>query len=213
MDTKHLLPLATILMLGAIHGINPSMGWLFAVALGMQERRVGAVWRALIPLTIGHGLAIAAVVLIALAAGIALPAASLKLPVAVILAALGAYRLVRHSHFRGSGMRVGSGGLTAWSFLMASCHGAGLMVLPVFLDVAAPSGGAMCHSAEAASTTVAMAVTSTFAHGAGYLVVTAAAAWIVFTKLGVGVLRKAWVNLDLIWAVALIATGILTFAL
>jgi hypothetical protein len=213
MDTTYVLPLATILLLGAFHGINPGMGWLFAVALGMQERRVGAVWRALIPLTIGHGLAIAAVVLIALAAGVALPAASLKLPVAVILAALGAYRLIRHSHFRGSGMRVGSSGLTAWSFLMASCHGAGLMVLPVFLGMAAPSGGAMCHSPETMSTTAAMAVTSTLAHGAGYLIVTAVVAWVVFTKLGVGMLRKAWLNVDLLWAMALITTGILTFAL
>src|SRR5215472_11919125 len=107
---EHALPLATILLLGAFHGINPGMGWLFAVALGMQERRIGAVWRALIPLTIGHALAIAAVVLIALAAGIALPAASLKVPVAVTLACLGAYPLIRHTHFTGGGMRVGSGG-------------------------------------------------------------------------------------------------------
>ena len=78
MDTQHLLPVMTILLLGAFHGINPGMGWLFAVALGMQERRLAAVWRALIPLTIGHGLAIAAVVFIAIAAGVALPAASLK---------------------------------------------------------------------------------------------------------------------------------------
>ena len=185
MDTQHLLPITTILLMGAFHGINPGMGWLFAVALGMQERRIGAVWRALVPLTIGHGLAIAVVVLIAIAAGIAVPAASMKIPVAVILATLGIYRLVRHTHFSGSGMRVGFSGLTAWSFLMASCHGAGLMVLPLFLGMAAPEGGAMCHSTAAASTTASMAVTSTVAHGLGYLVVTAAIAWLVFTKLGV----------------------------
>jgi hypothetical protein len=210
MDTQHLLPVMTILLLGAFHGINPGMGWLFAVALGMQERRLAAVWRALIPLTIGHGLAIAAVVFIAIAAGVALPAASLKLPVALILATLGVYRLIRHTHFRGGGMRVGSGGLTVWSFLMASCHGAGLMVLPVFLGMAAPAGGAICHSPQTVSAAAGMAVTSTLAHGLGYLMVTAAAAWLVFTKLGVGILRKAWFNLDLIWAVALIGTGVLS---
>src|SRR5262245_42322327 len=106
------MPLTTILLLGAFHGINPGMGWLFAVALGMQERRPGAVWRALIPLTLGHGLAIGAAVLIAVAAGVAAPAASLKLPVAITLGALGVYRLVRHSHFTGGGMRVGTWGLT-----------------------------------------------------------------------------------------------------
>lgn len=213
MDAQHLLPLTTILLLGAFHGINPGMGWLFAVALGMQERALGAVWRALIPLTLGHGLAIGTVVLVAAAAGIALPAASFKLPVAVTLGALGIYRLIRHSHFSGGGMRVGFRGLTAWSFLMATCHGAGLMVLPLFLGMAPPAEGAICHIAGPVSSNAALAVTSTIAHGAGYLIVTAVSAWAVFTRLGVGILRKAWFNLDLIWAVVLITTGTLTFLL
>ena len=213
METPHLIPLTTILLLGAFHGINPGMGWLFAVALGMQERRLAAVWRALIPLTLGHGLAIAAAVLVAVAAGVAVPASSLKAPVAMTLGALGVYRLIRHSHFTGGGMRVGMGGLTAWSFLMATCHGAGLMVLPVFIGMAAPAQSASCHVPGAASTNAATAATATLVHGAGYLIVTAAASWLVFAKFGVGLLRKAWFNLDLIWAVALIATGVLTVAL
>lgn len=212
METQHLIPLTTILLLGAFHGINPGMGWLFAVALGMQERRLAAVWRALIPLTIGHALAIAIVVLVAAAAGVAVPAASLKIPVAVTLGALGVYRLFRHRHFTGGGMRVGLGGLTTWSFLMATCHGAGLMVLPVFLGMAAPTQGASCHVSGAALTNAATAASATLVHGAGYLIVTAAAAWAVFTKVGLGMLRKAWFNLDLVWAVALIASGVLTVA-
>ncbi len=212
MDIQHLLPLTTILLLGAFHGVNPGMGWLFSVALGMQERRLGAVWWALVPLTLGHALAIAAVALVAVAAGVAVPVASLKLPVAIMLGTLGIYRLIRHRHFTGGGMRVGMAGLTAWSFLMATCHGAGLMVLPVILGMAAPAQGATCHVPGAASANVAAAITATLVHGAGYLVATAAIAWVVFTKLGVGVLRRAWFNLDLIWAVALIFTGILTVA-
>jgi hypothetical protein len=212
MNVPHLLPLTTILALGAFHGINPGMGWLFAVGLGMQERRQGAVWRALIPLTLGHGLAIAAVVLVAVLAGVALPAGGLKLPVAVTLCALGAWRLNRHSHFTGGGMRVGMGRLTAWSFLMATCHGAGLMVLPVFLGMAAPVEGAGCHAIHSVSADATMAIAATLVHGAGYLIVTAAAAWVVFTKIGVGIIRKAWFNLDLIWAAALILTGVLTVA-
>src|SRR5262249_50704711 len=121
-------------------------------------------------------------------------------------------RLVRHSHFAGAGMRAGMRGLILWSFLMASCHGAGLMVLPAFLGMAATAHGASCHAPRVVSTTAAMAVTATLVHGAGYLIVTAAASWIVFTKLGVGLLRKAWINLDLIWAFALITTGALTLA-
>ena len=102
-------------------------------------------------------------------------------------------------------------GLTVWSFLMATCHGAGLMVLPVFLGMTAPAEGASCHAAVAASA-MPRRPNRNAGHGAGYLIVTAAAAWVVFTKLGVGMLRKAWFNLDLIWAVALIATGVLTVA-
>ncbi len=107
-------------------------------------------------------------------------------------------------------MRMGMGGLTAWSFFMATCHGAGLMVLPVFLGMAEPVQGASCHTTVSGG--AATAFTATAVHGAGYLAVTAAVAWAVFTKLGVGILRKAWFNLDVIWAAALIATGILTIA-
>jgi hypothetical protein len=210
MEVQHVLPLATILLLGAFHGMNPGMGWLFAVALGMQERRQRAVWRALIPLTLGHGLAIGTVVLIAVAAGVVVPAASLKLPVAVMLGALGVWRLVRHRHPTGSGMRVGMWGLTAWSFLMATCHEAGLMVLPAFLGMTAAAQGASCHGSALFSGSAAAALTATLVHGAGYLAVTAAASWLVFARFGVGLLRKAWFNLDLIWAIALIATGGLT---
>ena len=155
MELQHLLPLTTILLLGVFHGINPGMGWLFAVALGMQERRLGAVWRALIPLTLGHALAIGAAIFVAVAAGAIIPAPSLKIPVAATLGALGVYRLVRHSHISGGGMRVGMWRLTSWSFLMATCHGAGLMVLPVFAGMAAPAHGASCHLPGAASATAA----------------------------------------------------------
>ncbi len=199
--------------LGAFHGINPGMGWLFAVALGMQEQSRTAVWRALLPLGLGHGLAVAAACMAALAAGAVLPAATLRWPVALMLAGFGVYRLVRHRHPRFGGMRVGAGDLTAWSFLMATAHGAGLMVVPVFLGVNAADAAA-CH----ASHTVAMhgpllGLLATAVHAAGYLAVTALAAWVVFEKLGVGILRRAWINLDLIWAAALILTGVLTLAL
>ncbi len=198
-----------LLMLGAFHGMNPGMGWLFAVALGMQEHRAAAVWRALAPLTLGHVLAIGAALLTAVVAGVALPANVLKYAVAALLIGLGALRLLRHRHPRLGGMRVGMARLTAWSFLMATAHGAGLMVVPVFLGMAAPAeAGHSCHTAGAATGLAATAV-----HGAGYLIVTAAVAWIVFEKLGLGLLRKAWVNLDVIWAAALVATGAVTAAI
>src|SRR5687767_9944118 len=117
-----------LLFLGAFHGINPAMGWLFAVALGMQENRSAAVWRALLPIGIGHACAIAGVVLLGLLAGVVLPMAGLRWGVAVFLVALGVLRLFRHGHPRRGSMRIGVVGLTIWSFLIATAHGAGLMV-------------------------------------------------------------------------------------
>jgi hypothetical protein len=207
-----------LLALGAFHGINPGMGWLFAVALGMQEQSRAAVWRALLPLGLGHGLAIAAAILAALAAGIVVPVEHLRWPVAAILAGMGISRLFRHRHPRWASMRVGMKGLTVWSFLMANAHGAGLMVLPVFLGMTtahAAGEGPSCHTsiAGAASAGPMAGLLATAVHSAGYLLITALAAWIVYEKLGVGLLRRAWVNLDLVWAVALIITGGVTFLL
>jgi hypothetical protein len=197
--------------LGAFHGLNPGMGWLFAVALGMQEGNRRAVWRALIPLTLGHALAIAVTIGVAVIAGAALSPSMLRWPVAILLAGLGIRQLYRHLHPRWAAMRVGMGGMTLWSFLMASAHGAGLMVLPVFLSMTVVAGGPSCHTRGASTNALAGAM-ATVAHGAGYLAVTALASWVVVDRLGLGLLRKAWINLDAVWAVALIATGVLTLA-
>ena len=186
-----------LLALGAFHGINPGMGWLFAVALGMQERRRGAVLRALLPLGAGHALAVAAAVSVALGIGAVVPIAWLRFSTAGILISLGTLRAFRHRHPRWAGMRVGMGGLTLWSFLMATAHGAGLMVVPVLVSMTMVGGGGHMHHMPTAGT------------GAS----TALIAVLVFEKLGVGMLRRAWFNLDLIWAATLVATGILTVTL
>jgi hypothetical protein len=201
--------LITLAALGAFHGLNPGMGWLFAVALGMQEGRRSAVWRALIPLTAGHCLAIAAAVLVGLIAGVALSPGMLRWPVAVSLIGLGIWQCFRHLHPRWASMRVGLAGLTWWSFLMASAHGAGLMVLPLFLSMTTPNEGTGCHK-YLSSAEATLGGAATLVHGVGYLVATAVAAWIVVDRFGLGLLRKAWINLDLIWAVALMITGTLT---
>ena len=200
-----------LLFLGAFHGINPGMGWLFAVALGMQENRSAAVWRALLPIGVGHACAVAAAVALGILAGIVLPLDVIRWPVAAMLVMLGVQRLVRHRHPRYGSMRIGLAGLTVWSFLVATAHGAGLMVLPVWLRMSATAGdhGAHLHG----SPDLASGLAATAVHSASYLLVTAAIAWIVFHKLGVGLLRKAWINLDLIWAAALITSGALTLIL
>jgi hypothetical protein len=207
---------AMLLALGAFHGINPGMGWLFAVALGMQERQRGAVLRALVPLGAGHALAVAGAVGAAFAIGAAIPIDELRWPMAGILVALGALRFVRHRHPRWVGMRVGFGGLTAWSFLMATAHGAGLMVVPVFVGMSMAGRGGhlhMHHMPAAAGANAEAALLATGLHAVSYLAVTAAVALLVFEKVGVGILRRAWFNLDLIWAGALVATGVMTLML
>jgi len=214
MNTDMAISWAMLLGLGAFHGINPGMGWLFAVALGMQERRRGAVLRALLPLGVGHALAVAAAIAVTLAVRTVVPIQYLRWPVAAILICMGVTRFFRHKHPRWASMRVGMGGLTWWSFLMATAHGAGLMVVPIFLGMAmANAGGHACHGTAAASAGTGPALLATVLHALGYLAVTAMVAVVVFEKFGLGLLRKGWFNLDLVWAATLIITGTLTVAL
>jgi hypothetical protein len=201
---------AVLLGLGAFHGINPGMGWLFAVALGMQERRRGAVFSALLPLALGHVLAVGAAIAIALVAGAVIPLDWLRWLVAGILVAFGVSRLFRHHHPRWGSMQVSFGALTLWSFLMASAHGAGLMVVPVFLNMPiATAHHGHHHGMGMSSMTPAAALLATSVHTIGYLLVTTVVAVVVFEKIGVGILRNAWFNLDLVWASTLLGTGLI----
>ena len=196
---------STLFLLGAYHGINPGMGWLFAVARGMQEHRARAVAWSLPPIALGHALAIGVVVLIAQLAQVAVPLLYIRIGVALTLLGLGVYKLVRSRHFRWGGMQVGFRQLTIWSFLMASAHGAGLMVLPVVL--AAPLAGPHAHHHMAVAQGAGGGVSATLIHTLGYFTVTAAAALLVYQKFGLAMLRRSWFNLDLIWAIALVVTG------
>jgi len=192
--------LSTLFLLGAYHGINPGMGWLFAVARGMQENRTGAVAWSLPPIALGHALSIGVVVLIARLAQGALPLTYIRIAVAVALVGLGVSKLIRSRHFRWGGMQVGFRELTIWSFLMASAHGAGLMVLPVVL------AGPHAHH-HAAAQGAASGVWATLIHTLGYFSVTALVALLVYQRFGLAMLRRSWFNLDLIWAIALVITG------
>jgi hypothetical protein len=127
-----------------------------------------------------------------------------------LLVGLGIYRLVRSRHLTFGGMLVGARELAIWSFLMGTAHGAGLMVLP--LVIPSVTGAHSMHQMSAMPLTLAnvewSGVWATLVHTAGYLLVTGLLAVIVYEKVGVRFLRKAWVNLDLIWAVALVLTGV-----
>jgi len=200
-----------LFLLGAYHGINPGMGWLFAVALGMQEKSARAVVRSLAPIALGHAIAIGVVLLVAALVQTVLPLNYVKITVAGALLALGVYRIVRSRHFRWGGMQVSFHELTIWSFLMASAHGAGLMVLPVVLGLA--SVPTAHHHHPQGFQDPPTAVWAMVIHTLGYIVVTAVIALLVYEKLGLALLRKTWFNLDVVWAAALIATGCLAVIL
>jgi hypothetical protein len=126
-------PFLTLSLLGAYHGVNPGMGWLFAVALGLQEQSGRAVLRALLPIAIGHAAAIGLTVGLLAAGRASVPLSALAWITAALLVGFGLFKLIRPRHPRWVGMRVGAKDLVVWSFLMATAHGAGLMLLPVFL--------------------------------------------------------------------------------
>ena len=215
-----------LLALGAAHGINPAMGWLFAVARGLQDRSRRAVCAALGPLAIGHAMAIGVAVLFATTLGHVLPLRIVRLVVAVALVSVGVAGLMRHRYVRLGGMRVSPRELATWSFLMASAHGAGLMVLPFMLGSLREPALSLSHrhmmsmshmSGEPTMLTAgiggvdALAVTAPLIHTLGYLLVTGVLAIIIYEKVGLRILRRAWLNLNVVWNVAMIGAGVLAF--
>ena len=209
----------TLALLGAYHGINPAMGWLFAVALGLQERSRRAVLRAFLPIALGHAISVGVVVALVVAAQELVAPQVLGLLSGSALVAVGLSKLLAPAaHPRWVGMRLGFGDLTAWSLLMSTAHGAGLMLAPVLLRL--PSSG-MDHTAHAqhmqpmllASTAAGMSSGSLAAvliHTAAMFVTMAVIAIIVYEKVGLAILRRAWLNLDLVWAAALVVAGAIT---
>jgi hypothetical protein len=196
------------------------MGWLFAVALGLQEKSGRAVARALIPLGLGHTLAVGAVVLLAGLARMVLPLPALRIIAAAILLGFGLYFLLRKKHFSWGGMRVDFADLTIWGFLMGSAHGAGLMILPVLFGAASEASSAAAASHQLSHAPGASALGGPWlatavvgVHLAGYLLIAGLVAWVVYAKLGLALLRTAWINLDLVWAAALVVSGVLVLVM
>jgi hypothetical protein len=211
-----LWPWLTLFGLGAYHGINPGMGWLFAVALGLQEKSRRAVLAALPPIALGHALSIASVAGLLWIAQASLPERALRYGGAVILFGFGFYRLFRSRHPRWVGMRVGFRDLTLWSFLMASAHGAGLMLAPILLGwTNIGHAGHSEHLSHAGHDQTAAFdnplrwLAAVGVHSLGHFLVAALIALLVYEKLGLALLRRAWFNLDLLWTIALMVSGVL----
>jgi hypothetical protein len=203
-----LWPWLALAGLGAFHGINPAMGWLFAVALGLHRRSRAVVLGALVPIAFGHAVAIAVVVAAVLLLGIVFDQTPIRYLAGALLIGWAAYHSLYGSRHRVRfGMTVGYAGLAAWSFLMATAHGAGLMLVPVLLPLclaASPSG-------ELTAGALPIALGAVVVHTVAMLAVTGVIALVVYQWLGVAFLRRGWINLDLVWSIALVATGLLLF--
>jgi hypothetical protein len=196
--------------LGAFHGLNPGMGWLFAVALGLhrQDRRI--VWLSLVPIALGHALSIGLVALAFLWAGLIVDGRVLRLIAGLVLIGWALYHWRwGHRHRVRFGMQVGLVGLGAWSFLMATAHGAGLMLWPVLMPLC--FGGAA--GSGWASAPMVTALLGVGVHTLAMLTVTAMVAGAVYEWVGLEVLRSGWINLDLVWTLALAAAGLVLLLL
>lgn len=182
------------------------MGWLFAVALGLHRRSGAVVLGALAPIAFGHMLSIAAVVAAVLLLGMVIDQALVRYAAGALLIGWAAYHALYGARHRVRfGMTVGYAGLAVWSFLMASAHGAGLMLIPVVLPMclaASPSG-------ELGAGAMPIALAAVGVHSLAMLAVTGAIALVVYRWVGVAFLRRGWLNLDLLWSIALAATGLL----
>jgi hypothetical protein len=202
-------------LLGAYHGLNPAMGWLFAVALGMQQRDRRAVVQALPFIAIGHECALVLVVALVLGLGVVTDTSTLHMGAGIALVAFGIFRFVKpRAHFRWTTMRVNRRELTWWSFLMSTAHGAGLMVAPVILGTGAGTASASDHALEAVHNgemSVPASGAALILHVGSMVAVMAVIALLVYDRYGVAILRKTWINLDGVWAAAFIAAGVLTF--
>jgi hypothetical protein len=189
------------------HGLNPAMGWLFAVALGLHRKSRAIVLQSLIPIALGHALAIAVAAAAVMAIGLVLDGRALRSIAGSVLILWALYHFLYGSRHRTRiGMQTGIVGLTVWSFLMASAHGAGLMLIPALIPLclAGVAAGEITRSGSLLISLAAIGV-----HTAAMLALTGAIAIVVYEWIGLAFLRRGWINFDLLWTAALLTTGII----
>ena len=190
--------------LGAFHGLNPAMGWLFAVALGLHRQSRAIVMASLVPIAIGHAASITLVAGLLVIAGVLVPHNFVRIGSGLLLLAWAAYHWwFAHRHRVRFGMQVGLLGLAVWSFLMATVHGAGLMLWPVLMAscISTTSSG-VASAAPFLTTLVAVGF-----HTLAMLITTAFVAALIYECVGLSILRTAWLNVDVLWVFALLLVG------
>ena len=205
-QSTEIWPWLALAGLGLFHGLNPAMGWLFAVALGLHRGGRRIVLLSLVPITVGHAAAVAAVLLAVLTLGVVIDHTTLLRLAALVLIGWAAWHaLYGHRQRVRIGMQTGLAGLMLWSFLMASAHGAGLMVIPALASIcsSAPPGTSATFAAP-------LALAALGVHSAAMLATIAAVSLIVYNWTGVDFLRRSWINVDLIWVAVLATCGVIS---
>ncbi len=206
MSAGDVSPWLVLIGLGAFHGLNPAMGWLFAVALGLYRQSRKVVLVSLIPIALGHAVAIAVVVYAVMVLGMAVDQQTFRIVSGLLLIGWGIYHLVYgHRHRLRIGLRTGLTGLAAWSFVMATAHGAGMMIIPVLMPLAQAEEHAHHMPATNSLWIASLAV---LVHSLAMLLTTGAVALAVYQWVGLDFLRRGWINLDLVWTAALIGIGL-----
>ena len=205
-----------VLAIGAYHGLNPAMGWPLAVARGMEHRRGAAVFATFVPLGAGHLLAMALVLVpFAMLSWLLVWGREVRIGAAALVILFGVSRLVLRRHPRWM-MRIRPSQLMLWSLLMATAHGAALMLLPFVMGLCETpqltpgrSPGAFGHDGVMLlmQSSVGTAVAVALIHSAAMICAGLAVAWIVYRYLGLRALRSTWLNLDAVWALSLIVSG------
>jgi len=208
-ESSALWPWLTLAGLGAFHGLNPAMGWLFAVALGLHRQSRRLVVLALAPIALGHAAAVAVVLLAVILFGTVVDATHLGRGAGILLLIWAAiHALAGHRIPVRIGMQTGLAGLALWSFMMAGAHGAGLMLIPSLLSlcVSSGTGGSLLASNSLPISLAALAV-----HTGAMLTMIAAVSLLVYDQ-GLAFLRRGWINLDVLWHIALAGGGIIVLA-
>ena len=205
-----LWPWLALAGLGMFHGVNPAMGWLFAVALGLHRHSRQVVVLSLLPIALGHALSISVVIVALMLLGVVVDHRIVRRAAGVILIAWAIYHwLYGHRHRVRVGMRTGFAGLTLWSFLMATGHGAGLMLVPALMPLQITyAHGQVGHGHPIVGEgSLWISIAAVGVHTLAMLLVTGVVAVITYEWLGLGVLRRGWINFDMLWTIVLLTTG------
>jgi hypothetical protein len=199
---------------GLYHGVNPGMGWPLAVSAGLMERNSRALVAALWPLSLGHLLAMLLVLLpFALLVALVEWQRQIQSGASLLVIGFGIFRLLNRRHPRALA-RIRPTQLGLWSFAVAIAHGAGLMLVPIYLglcrsdlDKGHEAAGALINA------NLGMAVLVSVAHSVAMIAAGGCSAWLVYRYLGLKFVSRSWFNLDATWAVSLILVGALALVI